>query len=495
MSAIPATDLGLAYAPNKTGFATTLTPTESGDFTFAVEDPTPYSTMTMTVSGAEVLTAAGTPGDQYGTGTVSLQAGQTYQIQISGPSSGLSWATPETRQAAISQAVAAASKAQVAVVVVGDNESEAMDRVGMDLGEDQDALVSAVAAANPNTIVVLNAGSAVLMPWLNQVKAVLDTWYPGEQDGTALAALLFGQVDPSGKLPVTFPASQNQIPASTPQQFPGVNGVADYSEDIDVGYRWYDQNNQTPLFPFGFGLSYTTFSYSDLSISPWLTTAAGDVQVSATVTNTGQTAGSDVAQLYLGDPASTGEPPRQLKGFQKVTLAPRQSTRVTFTLTPSDLSYWNTTSNEFQVDEGTYQVYVGDASDLADLPMSGRFQILGTTGSRATTVQAPAQQVTAGQPMTVTATLSPGGDLPLLGANLRLSVPDGWTVTPEGPTSQLLLLPDQALTATWQVTPPADEPANVDLLTATSSYSTVAALWPQVTQVGRTQVSVIPPTS
>ena len=177
------------------------------------------------------------------------------------------------------------------------------------------------------------------MPWLSQVGAVLDAWYPGESNGTALASVLFGNTDPGGHLPVTFPQSLTQVPASSPSQFPGVNGQADYSEGIDVGYRYYDAHNETPLFPFGYGLSYTTFRFSHLRVTPSMVQQrdlgsggdqlplqrAGGSQRSPcrrAITNTGKVEGADVAQLYLGDPAVAGEPPRQLKGIQKVRLRP-----------------------------------------------------------------------------------------------------------------------------------------------------------------------------
>jgi beta-glucosidase len=139
---------------------------------------------------------------------------------------------------------------------------------------------------------------------------VLDAWYPGQTSGTSLASVLFGQTDPGGHLQVTFPASLSQVLASTTAQFPGNGSTVQYSEGIDVGYRWYDANNVAPLFPFGFGLSYTQFAFSNLQISPSSVDGTQDVQVSATVTNTVQRDGSDVAQLYLGDPSGSGEPPR-----------------------------------------------------------------------------------------------------------------------------------------------------------------------------------------
>ena len=141
-----------------------------------------------------------------------------------------------------------------------DTESEAADRASLNLPSAQNELISAVAAANPHTVVVVDAGAPVTMPWINQVSSVVDAWYPGESNGTALASVLFGQTDPGGHLPVTFPTDLSQVPASTPSQFPGTGGEVQYSEGIDVGYRYYDATNETPLFPFGYGLSYTTFA-------------------------------------------------------------------------------------------------------------------------------------------------------------------------------------------------------------------------------------------
>jgi len=256
-------------------------------------------------------------------------------------------------------------------VVSDDTQTEAADRFSLNLPSAQNELVSAVAAANPHTVVVVNAGAPIAMPWLNHVAAVVDAWYPGESNGTALASVLYGNTDPSGHLPVTFPENLSQVPASTPRQFPGVNGRVHYSEGINVGYRWYDAKNITPMFPFGYGLSYTTFGFSKLKIAPGK--GGATVTVTATVTNTGHVAGTEVAQLYLRDPRVTGEPPRQLKGFQRVTLNPGRSSTVTFNLTKQDLAYWKTSANKWVVPEGQFQVYVGDSSALANLPLHGSF--------------------------------------------------------------------------------------------------------------------------
>ncbi len=194
----------------------------------------------------------------------------------------------------------------------------------------------------------------------------MEAWYPGEQDGNAAAAILFGDVDPSGKLPITFPASLSQIPTQTPQQYPGVNGTAVYSEGLLVGYRWYDAQGITPLFPFGFGLSYTTFKVSNMSV----TRNASGVEVHLTVKNTGGRTGSDVPQVYVSDPASTGEPPQALAGYEKVDLAPGQAKSVTITVSNRDFSYWSTSRRTWVTAPGCYTLRAGDSS--VNLPLTAR---------------------------------------------------------------------------------------------------------------------------
>ncbi len=294
----------------------------------------------------------------------------------------LGWLPPGQVPPSVTAAAAAARSAQVAVVFAGTFESEAFDQPSLNLSGVDDQLISAVAAANPDTIVVLNTGGPVLMPWLGKVAAVVEAWYPGQQDGDAIASVLFGDVDPGGKLPVTFPAGAGQPLSADPARYPGVGGNVSYSEGMDIGYKWYDAQGLTPLFPFGFGLSYTSFGFSGLSLSP----VAGRVDpvnapnqvvavVKATVTNTGSRSGAEVAQLYLGDPSSTGEPVRQLRGFQRVQLAPGQSAAVSFPLTARDLAYWNSGAKTWSVASGSYQVWIGDSSALPGLPLSGSLQV------------------------------------------------------------------------------------------------------------------------
>jgi beta-glucosidase len=364
-----------------------LTAPQTGTYVLALKSVGHRSALS--VDGAQVLADPGLrPTTTYSVG-ISLRAGQKYAVRVSGGSiASLSWATPSDLAPGIVQAVAAAKAAKTAVVVVSDNtESEATDRASLNLPSAQNELISAVGAANPRTVVVIDAGAPVVMPWLSQVASVVDAWYPGESNGTALAAVLFGQIDPGGHLPVTFPVDLSQVPESNPAQFPGEDGQVLYSEGIDVGYRYYDADEKTPLFPFGYGLSYTRFAYSGLTITPGRVPGGGSdpetarkesgpqVTVSARVTNTGRVAGSDVVQLYLGDPPAAGEPPRQLKGFSKVALRPGQSTTLRFTLTAHDLSYWDSTVSGWSVPDGQFGVYVGDSSALANLPLRGSFTV------------------------------------------------------------------------------------------------------------------------
>jgi beta-glucosidase len=283
----------------------------------------------------------------------------------------------------VASATSLARGSKVAIVFASDNygEEEHDTQGGLNLPNNQDALIKDVAAANPNTIVVLNDNTAILMPWLSKVKAVFEGFYDGQQWGTAIASLLFGTVNPSGKLPVTFPVSLSQVPAHTTAQWPGVNGKIQYSEGLDVGYRWYDTKGITPLFPFGFGLSYTTFAFSGLHVGPLVN---GQARVTATITNTGHRQGTDVVQLYVGDPASAGEPPHQLKGFQRITLNPGKSATVAFHVSAYDLSQWITSAGEWKATAGTYKILVGDSS--RNLPLSGSVVVPATI---ATSVQAP----------------------------------------------------------------------------------------------------------
>jgi beta-glucosidase len=273
---------------------------------------------------------------------------------------------------AVQRAAMLAGASDVAVVVVRDYETEQSDRPNLTLPNEQDGLIRAVAAANPRTIVVLNTGAPVAMPWLGRVPAVIEAWYGGQEQGNALAAVLFGDVNPSGKLPITFPRRLSETPTSAPEQFPGVNGSAAYTEGVFVGYRGYDRFGIDPLFPFGHGLSYTSFDYRDLRVASG--GKKGVAQVAFTVVNTGAERGSEVAQVYVGElPADVETPPRQLAGFARAALAPGERQRVIVNVRRRSLSYWNSRADKWATPKGRVPVYVGSSS--RDIRLEGQITV------------------------------------------------------------------------------------------------------------------------
>ncbi len=278
-------------------------------------------------------------------------------------------------------AAALAKSSQVAIVFAVQHASEGMDLKNLSLPDNQDALIEAVAAANPHTIVVLETGGAVLMPWIDKVAAVVESWYPGIRGSEAISNVLFGDVNPSGKLPLTFPKSEADLPhpihvgppkpdANHPVPklagAPGVIGMAmgigpffdvNYDEGLKVGYKWYDAEKKPVLFPFGFGLSYTTFAYSGLKITP------GDVTtVSFTVKNTGRRAGSEIAQVYASLPESAGEPPNRLVGWARIDLAPGESKQATITISRDRLTIFDEGSDSWKLPPGQYTIRAGSSS-------------------------------------------------------------------------------------------------------------------------------------
>jgi beta-glucosidase len=269
---------------------------------------------------------------------------------------------------------AAISAADAAIVVAGltsADEGEGLitigDRLSMGLPRGQDGVVAAVGALNSRTIVVLEGGSAITMPWVGDVAGVLMAWYPGERGGTAIADVLFGDVNPSGKLPVTFPMAEADLPP-----FDNVSSEVTYG--YLHGYRWVDRNGTAPLFPFGFGLSYTTYRYTNLRLDASSISPQGQVRVTADVTNTGGVAGDDVAQLYVGYRGSQVERAvRDLKGFARVHLEPGETRAVAFTLRAADLAFWDVSTAGWNVEPITYEVAVGPSS--RDLPLSGTFSV------------------------------------------------------------------------------------------------------------------------
>jgi beta-glucosidase len=241
----------------------------------------------------------------------------------------------------------------------------------------------------------------------------------------------------------------------------------EYSEGLEVGYRWYDAQNVKPLFPFGFGLSYARFSYTNLRVGRGASNGVRDIQVTAKVTNTGKRAGADVAQLYLGDPRAAGEPPRQLVGFQRVSLDPGQSTRVQFTITPRDTWWWDQDANGWNQSTGRYAVYVGDSSAPSDLPLRDAFDINGTPGARQVVVSAP-RTMDPGKTSKVRVKLTKGGEETLQDVQIALQLPQGWTAQPLAQASFRHLAPGQAATVKFAVTPPSWAPSTNSVVHATA---------------------------
>jgi beta-glucosidase len=241
----------------------------------------------------------------------------------------------------------------------------------MNLPGDQEDLIRAVAAANPNTIVAVNAGSPVAMPWADEVDTILLLYYPGQEGGYALANILFGDVNPSGKLPVSFPKRLEDNPAFL--HYPGWKDVH-YGERLFVGYRYYDTKNVEPLFPFGHGLSYTEFSYNEITM-PSEVRKGEDFQVSVIVENIGKAAGQEVVQLYIRDKESTLiRPDKELKGFEKIALEPGETKVVTFELNPRSLSFYNPYQKAWVAEIGEFEVLVGASS--RDIRLKGEFKLI-----------------------------------------------------------------------------------------------------------------------
>jgi beta-glucosidase len=285
-----------------------------------------------------------------------------------------------------SSAAALAKAADVAIVFAYQWESEDMDLDSLSLPENQDALIATVAAANPHTIVVLETGGPVTMPWSTQVSAIVEAWYAGTRGAEAVANVLFGDVNPSAKLPLTFPRSEADLPHPNlikPPQSSTAGGPEawkkiaaglppfqiNYDEGLKVGYKWYDAENKQVLFPFGYGLSYTTYSYSNLKLSPGLSPSR-DVRVTFTVTNTGNRAGAEVAEVYAALPVSAGEPPKRLVGWSKIALKPAESKEVTVDIQQKYLSIFNVDQNTWQLIPGDYTLMVGGSSQTLPLKES-----------------------------------------------------------------------------------------------------------------------------
>ena len=312
--------------------------------------------------------------------SIQDRAGQSLQVSyalgVSMEGEDPSKDTPVAREQLRNEAVSAAAKADAAIIVVGRSpalESEDFDIKSLDLPAGQDDLIEAVSKANKNTVVVINAGGPVVMTrWIAQVPAVLDLWYGGQEGGNAIADILFGEANPSGKLPVSFVKQWKDSPAYG--HYPGENLQVEYAESIYVGYRYFDKQKVEPLFPFGYGLSYTRFDYSDLKVSPNKVSPGKPVEVSLSVRNSGSRAGAEVAELYVHDGhSSVDRPIKELKGFRRINLAPGEIKDVRFTLDRSAMAFYSTVKKEWVTEQGQFDVLVGPSS--RDILLKGSFNL------------------------------------------------------------------------------------------------------------------------
>jgi beta-glucosidase len=401
-AAIPATALSIdrpidfvganALPPRtETSWTGTLSVAESGSYLLMVQSW--GGTGVLSVDGVEKATSAKvathgfarkwtsltptTDGLDNGQAPLQLEAGRSYRIDVKVKGTGdapvqvrLAWVTPQMRRTHIADAAKAARAAQTAVVFAWAESGEDVDAdARLALPFAQNELIEAVAAANPNTVVVLNSGGPVRMPWIGRVRAVLLMWYPGQEGGWATADLLTGKANPSGKLPLTFPVNMEDTPTGDPR-YPerslGVDRKVIHSEGLFIGYRYFDRNDIKPLFPFGHGLSYTAFAYSDLTIAR----AEGGIDVAFTVKNTGSRAGAEAPQIYLGPPQSdVPMPPKSLAGFTRVELAPGKAERVRVHVPDRQFAYWSIEERNWTRPAGPRPIYVGASS--RDIRLTG----------------------------------------------------------------------------------------------------------------------------
>ena len=280
----------------------------------------------------------------------------------------------------IADAVAAAKEADAVIFIGGLNKAahqdcEDSDRYGLELPYAQDKTIEALAAVNPNLTVVIVSGNAVAMPWVDKVNGIMETWFSGSQTGHALADVLFGKVNPSGKLPFTFPVKLEDNAAHALNAYDPEDLSVEYKEGIFVGYRWAEKEQIKPLFAFGHGLSYTTFGYGEAKAAKATMKENGTLAVSVDVTNTGDVAGKEVVQLYIGDnEASVARPVKELKGFRKIALEPGQKQTVTFEITPDMLKFFDADKHEWVLEKGKFTAYICAASD--DVRTQVEFEVI-----------------------------------------------------------------------------------------------------------------------
>jgi len=361
-----------------TGF---LVPKESGRYTLAIGSD---DGSRLYFNGKRLLDNWGLHGITIKQATVHLEAGKAYPIKIemfesaSDAGAFFLWKKEfEQKVDPVQEAVDIAKQADAVVAFVGNNariETEGFDRENLELPAPQVRLIQEVSKVNPNLIVVLYSGAAVLMdPWIEKVPSILEVWFPGQEGGNAIADILLGNVNPSGKLPTTFLKKWEDSPAYG--NFPGSKGNVEYKEGIFVGYRHFDTRGIEPLFPFGHGLSYTTFEYRDLKIAPSKIKAQDKVKIQLTIQNTGNRAGAEVVQIYIGDPeASVERPVKELKAFKKVFLKPKEKRTLTFHLDKTALCFYDVKKKDWIAEPGKFIVYVGSSS--RDIRLQGEFELV-----------------------------------------------------------------------------------------------------------------------
>lgn len=351
----------------------TVTPMVSGTHTLQFQG---IGNARVVIDGEQVLQTKNSGGEIV-EHDVLLESGQTYNFELHYDGNRyftLGWEAPGLQFATEDEFQTLAREADAVVYFGGlshNDDREGDDRPDMKLPGGQDQVIRALTQANPNTVVFLIAGSAVEMPWAEHVDTIVWGWYGGMEAGTAYARMLLGEVNPSGKMPITLPA---KLEHTAPIALDDYNEhTILYKEGVFIGYRWFEQQNIEPTFVFGHGLSYTLFELSNLQLPDQIEFGTQEIPVSVKVTNTGERAGAEVVQLYLGDVvASVERPAKELKGFKKVHLDPGESQTVTITLTPRDLAFWDVNTDSWLVEPGQFNVFVGVSS--ADIREKGAFE-------------------------------------------------------------------------------------------------------------------------
>ena len=360
-------------------FSGELQPEHSGEYNFEIFSIGPSK---LSINGENLIDnwSSQEPGDAFfGMGSapkrekIKFEKGKTYSLEVEYKWEGRFPAVqigmqPPDQFDLMEEAINLAKEADAVVLIAGTNsdwETEGNDRANLDLPSNQNELIETICKLNKNTVVVLNTGSPCEMPWIDNVNAILQCWFPGQEFGNSLADILIGKVNPSGKLPTTFPKKLSDTPAYS--TYPGKDLQMDYEEGLFIGYRWYDRESIEPLFPFGHGLSYTSFEYSNLRAIP----PKGDSSVAAfevDITNTGDVAGKEVLQGYITVNKSQIErPQKELKKFEKISLESGETKKVKFELSEKDLSFWSTENNAWQVEPAEYLFSIGaSATDIKD---------------------------------------------------------------------------------------------------------------------------------